>query len=224
MSKTAKVRRKDLIQPDQFISTTDILIAYCSKHKIKIISIIISLIVVVFSGLWIKYNQNKKSLDMESLYFKVKQTKSSKESNSKDKIKQIGIILDEFSEGSQKQRALLVLADEYFNDANYDKAILFYQDILNGSRSPLHHHLAKMGIAFSLEGKKDYKSAINAYKATIQYSNEYPLFDVYVGLARCYELNNEKNDALLTLREMQNKFPSHSKINIIDSKIKALGG
>ena len=224
MAKTAKVRRKDLIQPDQFISTTDILIAYCSKHKIKIISFIISLIVVVFSGLWIKYNQNKKSLDMESLYFKVEQAKSSKESNSKDKIKQIEIILDEFSEGLQKQRALLVLADEYFNDANYDKAILFYQDILNGSRSPLHHHLANMGIAFSLEGKKDYKNAINAYKATIQYSNEYPLFDVYVGLARCYELNNEKNDALLTLREMQNKFPSHSKINIIDSKIKALGG
>ena len=224
MAKTAKVRRKDLIQPDQFISTTDILIAYCAKHKIKIISFIISLIVVVFSGLWIKYNQNKKSLDMESLYFKVEQAKSSKESNSKDKIKQIGIILDEFSEGSQKQRALLVLADEYFNDANYDKAILFYQDILKGSRSPLHHHLANMGIAFSLEGKKEYKNAINAYKATIQFSNEYPLFDVYVGLARCYELNNEKNDALLTLREMQNKFPSHSRINIIDSKIKALGG
>ena len=92
MAKTAKVRRKDLIQPDQFISTTDILISYCSKHKIKIISFIISLIVVVFSGLWIKYNQNKKSLDMESLYFKVEQAKSSKESNSKDKIKQIEII------------------------------------------------------------------------------------------------------------------------------------
>ena len=62
MAKTAKIRRKDLIQPDQFISTTDILIAYCSKHKTKLISIVISLIVVVFSGLWIKYNQNKKVL------------------------------------------------------------------------------------------------------------------------------------------------------------------
>jgi hypothetical protein len=45
-----------------------------------------------------------------------------------------------------------------------------------------------------------------------------------VGLARCYELNNEKNEALLTLREMQNKYPSHSKIDVIKSKIKALGG
>ena len=204
MTKTAKIRRKDLIQPDQFISTTDILIAYCSKHKTKMISIVISLIILVFSGLWIKNNQNKKSLGMESLYFKVEQAKSAKESNSRDKIKQIRLLLDEFSEGPQKQRALLVLADEYFNEA-------------------LHHQLANMGIAYSLEGKRDYKNAINAYKTTIQYSNEYPLFDIYVGLARCYELNNEKNEALLTLREMQNKFPSHSKIDVIRSKIKALG-
>ena len=224
MAKTAKIRRKDLIQPDQFISTTDILIAYCSKHKTKLISIVISLIVVVFACLWIKYNQNKKSLGMESLYFKVEQAKSAKDMNSKDKIKQIGLFLDEFSEGPQKQRALLVLADEYFNEASYDKAIEFYQNVVNGSGSSLSQQLANMGIAYSLEGKNDYKNAINAYKTTIQYSNEYPLFDIYVGLARCYELNNEKNEALLTLREMQNKYPSHSKIDVIKSKIKALGG
>ena len=224
MAKTAKVRRKDLIQPDQFISTTDILIAHCSKHKTKIISIVISLIILIFSGLWIKNNQNKKSLGMESLYFKVEQAKSAKDMNSKDKIKQIGLFLDEFSEGPQKQRALLVLADEYFNEASYDKAIEFYQNVVNGSGSSLSQQLANMGIAYSLEGKNDYKNAINAYKTTIQYSNEYPLFDIYVGLARCYELNNEKNEALLTLREMQNKFSSHSKINVIKSKIKSLGG
>ena len=224
MAKTAKIRRKDLIQPDQFISTTDILIAYCSKHKTGLISIVISLIIVVFLGLWIKYNQNKKSLGMESLYFKVEQAKSAKDMNSKDKIKQIGLFLDEFSEGPQKQRALLVLADEYFNEASYDKAIEFYQNVLNGPGSSLSQQLANMGIAYSLEGKNDYKNAINAYKTTIQYSNEYPLFDIYVGLARCYELNNEKNEALLTLREMQNKYPSHSKIDVIKSKIKALGG
>ena len=224
MAKTAKIRRKDLIQPDQFISTTDILIAYCSKHKTGLISIVISLIIVVFLGLWIKYNQNKKSLGMESLYFKVEQAKSAKDMNSKDKIKQIGLFLDEFSEGPQKQRALLVLADEYFNEASYDKAIEFYQNVVNGSGSSLYQQLANMGIAYSLEGKNDYKNAINAYKTTIQYSNEYPLFDIYVGLARCYELNNEKNEALLTLREIQNKYPSHSKIDVIKSKIKALGG
>ena len=159
---------------------------------------------------------------MESLYFKVEQVQSANGSNFKDKIEQMGLLLDQFSEGPQQQRAFLALADEYFNEGSYDKAIEFYQNVLNGSGSSLHQQLANMGIAYSHEGKKDYKNAISAYKTTIQYSNDFPLFDIYVGLARCYELNNERNKALLTLREMQNKFPSHSKIDVIKSKIKEL--
>ena len=220
MAKTARVRRKDIIQPDQFISTTDIIIAYCSKHKTKLITIAISLILVVFLGLWIEHNQNEKNLKMESLYFRLEQAKSVEGTNSDDKIKQMELLLDGFSKGPQKQRAFLILADEYFNEGSYDKAIEFYQNVLNRSSSSFNQQLANIGIAYSLEGKKDYKNAISAYKTVIQYPSEYPLFDIYMGLARCYELNNEKNEALLILREMQNKFSSNPKIDNINSKIK----
>ena len=231
MAKSVKVRRKDLIQPDQFISTTDIMIAYCAKHKTKLISIAVSLILVVFLGLWIKHNQNKKNLKMESLYFRLEQAKLVEGTNSDDKIKQMELLLDEFSKGPQKQRAFLILADEYFNEGSYDKAIEFYQNVfpvslktwaVNRSSSSFNQQLAKIGIAYSLEGKKDYKNAISAYKTVIQYPNEYPLFDIYMGLARCYKLNNEKNEALLILREMQNKFSSNPQIDNINSKIKNL--
>jgi tetratricopeptide (TPR) repeat protein len=219
MAKTTKMRRKDLIQPDQFISTTDILIAYFSKHKTIVTSFAISFIVVVFFGLWLKSNQNKKSLSMESLYFKLEQTKLLDDNT---KIKKMEIILDQFSEGPQKQRAFLLLAGEYFNKGSYDKAIEYYQNVLGRTSSSLNQQLAYMGIAYSFEGQKDYKNAINAYKKTIQYPFEYPLFDVYVGLARCYELNNEKNEALLILREMQTKFSNNLKIDSVNNKINEL--
>ena len=129
MAKTARVRRKDIIQPDQFISTTDIIIAYCSKHRTKLISIAISLILVVFLGLWIEHNQNEKNLKMESLYFRLEQVKAVEGTNFEDKIKQMELLLDGFGKGPQKQRAFLMLADEYFNEGSYDKAIEFYQNI-----------------------------------------------------------------------------------------------
>jgi hypothetical protein len=47
---------------------------------------------------------------------------------------------------------------------------------------------------------------------------------VYLSLARCYELNNEQNGALLTLREMKEKFSGHSKQDIVDSRLKELEG
>ena len=43
-----------------------------------------------------------------------------------------------------------------------------------------------------------------------------------MSLARCYELNQDDNDALLTLREMKTKFSSHPKFEIVESKLKRL--
>jgi len=220
MAKTARVRRKDLMQPDQFISTTDVIIAYCSKHKAKMIALITSLVLAFLLVLFVKHNHDQKSLNMESLYFKIEQAKSSQEANSNDKVKQMKLILEKFSEGPQKQRALLIVADELFNEGSFDSAIKIYKNILKVSPLPLNQQLANIGIAYSFEAKKDYNNAINAYKTIIEYPNDYPLFDIYMALARCYELNSQGNEADLILREVKNKFPSNPKIKIINSKIK----
>ena len=211
MAKSVKIKRKELNQPDQFISTTDVVMAYCSKHKTGLISVVTVLILVVFSGLWIRHSREVKSLRMEALYFKMEQARTAEGVYSNDVVNQ------------QKQRATLMLADEVYDTRDYDRAIGLYQDILNeSSPTSLSHQLASMGIAYSLEGKKDYKNAIIAYKAIIQLPNKYPLFDIYVSLARCHELNQDNNGALLTLREMKIKFSSHSKFEIIESTLKRL--
>ena len=222
MAKTARVRRKDIIQPDQFISTTDIIIAYCSKHKAKLISLIVSLIIAFLLGLFVKDKHEQKTLKMESLFFKIEQAKISKETNSNDKSKEMSLLLDEFSAGPQKQRALLILADDFFSDGEFDMAIQLYQRILKESPLPFSQQLANIGIAYSFEAKEDYKNAINAYKTVIEHPNDYPLFDIYMALARCYELDRQVNEAVLILREMKNKFSANPKIKIINSKIKLL--
>ena len=223
MAKSLKIRRKDLNQPDQFISTTDMVVAYCSKHRTGLISVVTFLILVIFSSLWVRHNNKAKSLRMESLYYKMEQARTVDGSDSNEIVKQMEILLNKFSKSEQKQRATLLLADEVYNTRNYDKAIGLYEEVLNRS-SPisLSHQLANIGIAYSLEGKEDYKNAIIIYKDIIQSPDKYPLFNIYMSLARCYELNQDKNSALLTLREMKTKFLSHPKLAIIEAKLKSL--
>ena len=224
MAKSVKIRRKELNQPDQFISTTDVVMAYCSKHKTGLISIVTVLILVILSGLWIRHSHEVRSLRMESLYFEMEQARTAEGANSSDIVNKMEILLNEFSKSPQKQRANLLLADEVYNTRNYDRAIELYKGVLNESSSTsLSYQLASIGIAYSLEGKKDYKNAIIAYKNIIQLpNNEYPLFNTYIGLARCYELNQDNNGALLILREMKTKFLSHSKFEMIEAKLKRL--
>jgi len=212
-------------QPDQFISTTELIGAYLSKHKTGLITVVTVLILVVLAGLGIRYNQEVKNMRMESLYFEMEQVKAAKESNRQEIISKMESLLSEFSEGPQKQRALLILADEFYSTRKYDRAIPLYQDVLKEAPSTqLPYQLASVGIAYSLEGKKDYKEAIVTYKTIIESKNKFPLFHVYMSLARCYELNNDQNGALLTLREMKHKFSTHSKLDLVESRLKQLEG
>ena len=223
MVKGIKIKRKELKQPDQFISITDVILAYCLKHKTGLTFVVTALVLVIFFGLWNKHNQNVKGLAMEALYFKIEQTKAENSSNPEEIVDKIEILLNEFSEGPQKQRAVMILADQYYEIHSYNLAISLYQDILaKTSPTELQYQLASTGMAYSLEGKKDYKGAIVAYKSIIEDQNTYPLFHVYLSLARCYELNNNQNDALLTLREMKTRFSNHPKLKLVKSRLKKL--
>jgi tetratricopeptide (TPR) repeat protein len=162
---------------------------------------------------------------MESLYFGMEKVRNAKDPQSEKVTDRMEKLLTEFSEGQQKQRATLMLADELYRTREYERAISLYQDLLKSTRpDQISYQLASMGVAYSLEGKKDYKQAIAAYKTIIEKPSGYPLFHIYLSLARCYELNNEQNGALLTLREMKEKFSGHSKQDIVDSRLKELEG
>ena len=223
MAKALKFKRKELNQPDQFISTTDLIAVYCSKHKTGLICVGITLVLFFISGLWIKHINVTKSLRMESLYFKLEKIKVENRSNPKEIADKITNLLNEFSEGPQKQRAILILADQFYNIHEYNRAISLYQDILTKtSPAKLSYQLASAGMAYSLEGLKDYKGAISTFKIIIEGQNKFPLFHVYLSLARCYELNNDQNGALLTLREMKIKFLNHPQLGLVESRLKKL--
>jgi predicted negative regulator of RcsB-dependent stress response len=225
MATRVKIKRKDLKEPDQFISTTDVVVAYFSQHKKVLFSGIAAFVLIVFAVIGVRYNNEVKSLRMESLYFEMEKVRNAKDPQSEKVTDRMEKLLTEFSEGQQKQRATLMLADELYRTREYERAISLYQDLLKSTRpDQISYQLASMGVAYSLEGKKDYKQAIAAYKTIIEKPSGYPLFHVYLSLARCYELNNEQNGALLTLREMKEKFSGHSKQDIVDSRLKELEG
>jgi len=225
MATRVKIRRKDLKEPDQFISTTDVVVAYFSQHKKIFISGVVTFALFVLGVIGVQYNNEVKSLRMESLYFEMEKVRNAKDLQSEKVTGKMEKLLGEFSEGPQKQRATLMLADEFYRARDYDRAILLYQELLGDTRSDqISYQLASAGMAYSLEGKKDYKQAIEVYKSIIENPNGYPLFYIYFGLARCYELNNDQNGALLTLREMNAKFSGHSKLSIVGARLKELEG
>jgi predicted negative regulator of RcsB-dependent stress response len=227
MAKRVKVSRKEFLKgEDQFLTTSQKVTAYMSDHGPLMLTSagIVILLFALFAGY--RYNQQRQDMRMENLYFQmVKINKDKAENKTENVIGELQKLLVQFQEGPQKTRASLLLAEEYFKVEQYDKAIVIYSEISDRlNEKDLSGQLARMGLAYSHEGKKEYKKAAVIYKTILGNENGLPLFDVYMGLARCYELDKDKQNALTTLREMENKYQDHPQIESVKRRISKLSG
>lgn len=223
MATRVRITQKNLKQPDQFISTTDLFLAYSSKHKNSLVGGVVAIVLLILAGFGYSYNQQVNTLRYETQYFEVHKVKRNKDLKLSEAISQMEALLNNFGEGPQKKRALLLLADAYYENGQFDKAINLYLEIdANTPQGNLVHQLARVGLAYSYEGNRDYAKAIEVYKSQTENGEGYPLFHVYLGLARSHELNNDLNGSLLVLREMKSKFPTHPEIDRVDKQIKLL--
>jgi len=220
MVKRLKVSRKDLFkEEDQFLSSSEKAVIFFMANRSTVIGVIVALVVVGSSFLGFRYYQETQAMKNEAFYFemvKIVETSSNPASEAK-------LVWDKMADSQQKQRASLLLGDIHFQNQEYDKAAELYSAVLsNSSQGQITHQLAQVGLAHSHVSRKDYKKAIDLFKSVIDANTSFPLFDVYMSLAKCYELNNDAPNALLILREMQMKFSTNPNLDKIEDRIKQL--
>jgi predicted negative regulator of RcsB-dependent stress response len=224
MAKKEKFKRKQLKEADQFLTLTEHAMLYTSKHSKSIMTISGVALLLILAVMGFQYNKQVNSMRMESLYSDMTQLiKDKKDQDSKEVAPQLAKILEEFSNGSQKLRAKLLLADYYHRHGNYSQAMDLYNAVKSSSKSgDLQNQLATIGLAYSYEGKKEYKQGIELLRTLIDNSQGFPLFDIYFSLARCYELDKDNTKSLQILREMQTRFVDHPRLNLVDRQIQKL--
>jgi tetratricopeptide (TPR) repeat protein len=217
-----KISRKELLkQPDQFLSFTDKTMLFFTNNRSTVISTILA---IVFGGLsFVGYQnyQQSQTMKFEAMYFDMEEVIKIEETKGNNPESQLVRIRDQIGGKSHQNRASLLLADVYFQNEEFDKAKSTYQKIRNNSQG-LNYQMANVGLAYTHESLGDYKKAIDLFKLTIDTNDNFPLFQVYWSLARCYENNKDTSNALLILREMQIKYSKKSESEKIENKIKQL--
>jgi tetratricopeptide (TPR) repeat protein len=220
MTKRLKVSRKDLFkEPDHFLSTSEKAMLFFMDNRYTCLGMILAILIGGSSFLGFKYYQETRTLKNEALYFEIEKIINYADSSTSD----AETILGKIGDGPQKERASLLLADNYFQNQEYDKAEAIYLTIMsNSSPEAINYQMAQVGLAYSYESRADYKQAIDIFKSIIDLKSDFPLFEVYWSLSKCHELNNDVSNALLVLREMQIKFSKNLQVDRIESRIKHL--
>ncbi len=214
MALQKQFKRKDLKKPDLLHVVTVRFYDYYEKSKWIVIAAVCG-VMIFGGGIWLYQNnlQNHEK-EMETLYFKMVKVWSGKKEKSVDSvIKELKSIIENISDSKVKQRASLLLADALFESKNYDEAVALYTRTQEKSKiGQLNYDLARVGLGYSLEANKEYNKAIGIYKSIVNNNTNYPLFYIYLGMARCNSLNGDPESAQLVLRELLSKFPDHSNI------------
>jgi len=218
MAKKIKITRKELLkEPDQFLSSSEKAMLFFTENRSAVVG---GILIILIAGLsYFGYENYKLSQIMknEALYYNMLEIAKAEEKETEKLLK----MRNQIGNGSQRNRASLLIADAYFKNNNYDQAEEIYREIIKNSKG-LNHSMATIGLAYTYEAKGDFNNAISLYKSVIDINTVFPLFQVYWSLARCHVNDNDKSKALLVLREMQIKFTGTNELEKIERRIKQL--
>ena len=226
MALQKQFKRKDLKKPDLLHVVTVRFFNFYEKSKWSLIAAVCGIIIFAGSVWGYQYYRQAHEKEMETLYFKMVKVWAGKNDKSIGRaITELQGIIEKISASKVQQRASLLLADAMFEGKNYDRAIPIYIRIEKDSKAgQLNYDLARVGLGYSFEAKMEYNKALDVYKSIISSNTNYPLFYIYLGMARCNSLKGEPENAQLVLREMLNKFPGHSDIAKAQTMLKNIDG
>jgi tetratricopeptide (TPR) repeat protein len=229
MAATKKISRKEIKQPDEFLTLSARGIEFAKQHTRELI---IGAACVLAIGLlfWAASARSEKRETKAShmlaqalalLNPEPGETQSGQaapgevRADAENQAKAVALlqdVVDHYKRTEAAGPARILLGQHDYDSGNYDAAIDCYQDFLKmRNRKPELTAMAYEGLGYSYEAKGDFSQALSNYENV----KETHLANVqgwaYLGMARCYEKLGELQKAVDTYRTFLADYPRHPK-------------
>ncbi len=205
MTKTKKIIKKKLKEPDEFITFTERTYLFITHHS-KFIAIggIIVLILILsffFFQRWERKNEENAykmfNLAAETYQMVITPYREGSLQEYKNVLEKFNEVITKFSRTSSGKLSVLYKGNLHLRLGEFEEAINAYEGFLKkAGKEKLYRSFAMEGLGYSYEGKKDYEKAMNAYQKIIDWGESFQLVNAYLGMGRCYERMGKNKEAL----------------------------
>ncbi|KPJ62063.1 MAG: hypothetical protein AMJ42_00235 [Deltaproteobacteria bacterium DG_8] len=233
MPKRRRIIRKKIKEPDEFMSTSGLIIGYVKNNYRNIIPIALLVLIISFLTYgWIYYNREKEK-EASHLFYQLKQFYQTSRYNQTNNqpversyylaIGKFEDIIKKYSGTSSAIKALFYIGDCYYHSRDYDKAIDYYKQFINRSRKGDYLVcFAFEGLGYCYEEKEDYQQALEYFKKSMEES-EIDIEELqYLNIARCYEALNDKANALQFYKRIIDNQGNSIFSELAQDKVRAL--
>jgi len=227
----AKVTKKQLKEPDEFITLTQRAYIFVSDHARKILFAVAAVVVVVAAGFlyqwWQRDKEAKAARDLSVVMAAFQRVSSPyREASSQDYrsfLSKFDEVSTRYSGTPSGRLSLLYKASVHLRLKEFDEAIRTYQLFLEkGEKEKVYHFFALEGLGYALEGKKEYEKALESYKKALDLGDGLPVGDIQLSIGRCYEKMGKNKEAVENYQAYLKESPKSPITNVLMREISRL--
>jgi len=231
MVKGKRITRRQIKQPDEFISTTEHVLLFVRDHLKKIV-VGVGIIVVIVAAfvlfrVWEERKENEASqrlnLAVEAVQLANNPYREGSPVEYKNALTKMEEIITAFPRTSSGAFALLYKGNIQLKLGEFDEAIKAYDAFLSKSESErLYTLFALEGLGYAYEGKKDYGKAIEAYQRIVAMDQGFQAREARLQMGYCYEKLGKNNEALENYKTYLEGTQKSMMTNLVLRKISLL--
>jgi tetratricopeptide (TPR) repeat protein len=222
----AKLTRKDLKAPDEFITLTGRFLSFAGQH-LWTIALFLGGVVACVILVWIllAYVRGIERDAFAGLWHIEGQLRSASDDNAipaalAERLQQIA---HQFGAGEARDYAWLYLGHVRYRQGDYGAAVAAYRQAVAQVRpTNLLWSLASLGTAYALEASGDFKQAQDAYQRVIDAKPAGFIMEAYLGKGRAAEQSHDVETVIAAYSAVVEQFPARAEALGLADKVEAL--
>ncbi len=169
--KISRSRKRDINQPDEFITFWTKLFKFTSQYKAQLSYVLgfVVVLMIIIAGI-VYYSINSENKAFTLLQQNIDKYQSIMKIDGPDKAyldvkEDFELLIEKYSSRKGTKLTRFVYANMCYTSKNYDKAIeLYNQSLVDFNDEPFLKYLVLNSLGYSYKVKKDYKTAIDFFE------------------------------------------------------------
>ena len=222
----ARLTRKELKAPDEFITLTGRVISFAAQH-LQAIGLILGVVVACVIGVWglLAYVRGVEREAFASLWQIEAQLHSAVDTDAVPpaSLERLQHIARQFGAGEARGYAWLYLGHAHYRQGDYAAAVNAYRQAM-GQVQPtdLLWSLASLGTAYALEASGDFRQAQDAYQRVIDTKPAGLMMEAYLGKGRAAEQDHDVETTIVAYSAFIDQFPVRAEALGLADRVEAL--
>lgn len=224
--RVSRSRKRQLEQPDKFISFSAKFLGFLTKYKVPMLSAVgvIFAIIIVCSSV---YYYSDRAESKASVMLANSLAKYEKIKTEQGAVKAYQEVANDFNQiiennwGKDSAKiARVMYANICYNAGDFDTATELYNKARSDfENNPFVKNLILSGLAYSKEGKKDYNTAAKYLEMIMSGSNDANKDETLFNLGRLYAEMGNKNKSIEAFNKIISDYKNSSYLEIAKEKI-----